>query len=149
MDKDKLALGGSVLSAIAASLCCIGPLVAAIVGASGFAAAGPFAKWRPLLLTITALMLAAAWYLTYRGPKADHCSTERCPQNPMAKWNKVILWFASAFVIAIAAFPTYSGVAARLLVPAGASDSGPSQVRLATLQVSIPSMDCRSMRSGH
>jgi hypothetical protein len=87
--------------------------------------------------------------VAYRGPKADHCSTERCPQNPMAKWNKVILWFASAFVIAIAAFPTYSGVAARLLVPAGASDSGPSQVRLATLQVSIPSMDCRSMRSGH
>jgi len=142
MDKDKLALGGSVLSAIAASLCCIGPLVAVIVGASGFAAAGLFAQWRPLFLTITALMLAAAWYLTYRRPKADHCSTGGCPQNPVAKWNKVILWLATAFVIAIAAFPTFSGAAARLLVPAGASDSGPSQVKLSTLQVTIPSMDC-------
>jgi mercuric ion transport protein len=64
MEKEKLALGGSVLSAITASLCCIGPLVAIIVGASGFAAAGLFAHWRPLFLTITALMLAAAWYLT-------------------------------------------------------------------------------------
>ena len=137
-----MALGGSVLSAIAASLCCIGPLMAVIVGASGFAAAGLFAQWRSLFLTITALMLAAAWYLTYRHPKADHCSAEGCPQNPVAKWNKVVLWLATAFVIAIAAFPIYSGAAARLLVPAGASDSGSSQVKLATLQVNIPSMDC-------
>ena len=65
-----MGLCGSVLSAIAASLCCIGPLVAVIVGASGFAAAGLFAQWRPLFLTITVLMLVAAWYLTYRHPKA-------------------------------------------------------------------------------
>jgi mercuric ion transport protein len=148
MDKDKLALGGSFLSAIAASLCCIGPLVALIVGASGFAAAGLFAQWRPLFLTITALMLAAAWYLTYRHPKGDHCSTDGCPQNPVAKWNTVILWLATAFVIAIAAFPAYSAVAARFLVPAGASDSGPSQVKLATLQVSIASMDCGACAAG-
>jgi mercuric ion transport protein len=148
MQKDKLVLGGSVLSALAASLCCIGPLVAIIAGASGFAAAGLFAQWRPLFLTITALMLVAAWYLTYRYPKADHCSTERCSHNPVAKWNSVILWLATAFVIAIAAFPTYSGVAARLLVPAGATDSGPGQVRLATLQVSIPSMDCGACAAG-
>jgi mercuric ion transport protein len=147
MQKGKLVLAGSVLSALAASLCCIGPLVAIIAGASGFAAAGLFAQWRPLFLTITALMLVAAWYLTYRYPKADHCSTERCSHNPVAKWNSVILWLATAFVIAIAAFPTYSGVAARLLVPAGAT-SGPSQVRLATLQVSIPSIDCGACAAG-
>ena len=143
-----MALGASVLSAITASLCCIGPLVAVIVGASSFAAAGLFAQWRPLFLTITALMLAAAWYLTYRHPKADHCSTEACPRNPVAKWNKIILWLATAFVIAIVAFPTYSGVAARLLVPASASDSGSSQIKLATLQVNIPSMDCGSCAAG-
>jgi copper chaperone CopZ len=148
MDKGKLALGGSVLSAIAASLCCIGPLVAVIVGASGFAAAGLFAQWRPLLLTISALMLVAAWYLIYRHPKANHCPAERCPQDPVAKWNKVILWLATAFVIAVAAFPSYSGVAARLLVPTGASDGGPSQVRLARLQVNIPSMDCGACAAG-
>jgi copper chaperone CopZ len=66
----------------------------------------------------------------------------------VAKWNKVVLWLATVFVIAVAAFPTYSGVAARLLVPAGASDSGPSQVGLATLQVSIPSMDCGACAAG-
>ena len=96
MEKEKLALGGSVLSAIAASLCCIGPLVAVIVGASGFAAAGLFAQWRPLFLVITALMLAMAWYLTYRHPKADHSCNCFCDRNRVAKWNKVILWVATA-----------------------------------------------------
>jgi mercuric ion transport protein len=142
MEKEKLALGGSVLSAIAASLCCIGPLVAVIVGASGFAAAGLFAQWRSLFLTIAALLLAAAWYFTYRRPKVGNCSTDGCARSSVTKWNKVILWLATAFVIAIVGFPTYSGAAARLLVPAGASDSGSSQVKLATLQVNIPSMDC-------
>ena len=52
------------------------------------------------------------------------------------------------FVIAIAAFPTYSGAAARLLVPAGAYDSGSSQVKLATLQANIPSMDCGACAAG-
>jgi mercuric ion transport protein len=148
MEKEKMALGGSVLSAITASLCCIGPLVAVIVGASGFAAAGLFAQWRPVFLTIAALLLAAAWYLTYRHPKAGNCSAEGCPQNPVAKWSRVILWLATAFVIAIAAFPAYSGAAARLLVAAGASDSGSSQVKVATLQVNIPSMDCGACATG-
>jgi copper chaperone CopZ len=66
----------------------------------------------------------------------------------VAKWNKVILWLATAFVIVIAAFPTFSGAAARLFVPAGASDSGPSQVKLSTLQVTIPSMDCGACAVG-
>jgi copper chaperone CopZ len=39
-------------------------------------------------------------------------------------------------------------VAARLLVPAGASDSGSSQVKLATLQVYIPSMNCGACAAG-
>ena len=37
------------------------PFVAVIVGASGFAAAGLFAQWRPLFLTIAALTLVAAY----------------------------------------------------------------------------------------
>ena len=148
MDKDKLALGGSVLSAITASLCCIGPIVAVVLGASGFAAAALFAKWRPLFLTITGILLVAAWYLTYWRPKAGNCSTDGCARNSVAKWNKVALWLATAFVIAVAAFPAFSGVAVRLLVPAGASDSGSSQVKLATLQVNIPSMDCGACAAG-
>jgi mercuric ion transport protein len=148
MDKNKLALGGSVLSAIAASLCCIGPLVAVVLGASGFAAAALFAKWRPLFLTITVLLLVTAWYLTYWRPKADNCSTDGCARNSVAKWNKVALWLATAFVVAIAAFPTFSRAAAQLFVPVGASTIGPSQVKLAALQVNIPSMDCGACAVG-
>ena len=97
---------------------------------------------------VTALMLAAAWYLTYRRPKADHCSTGGCPKNPVAKRNKIILWLATALVIANRRVSTFSGAAARLFVLAGASDSGSSQVKLSRLQVTIPSMDCGACAVG-
>jgi hypothetical protein len=49
MDKSKAlqkaTLGGSVLAAITASLCCIGPLAAVALGAGGFAASAVFEKW--------------------------------------------------------------------------------------------------------
>ena len=75
MDKSKAlqkaTLGGSVLAAITASFCCIGPLVAVLLGAGGFAASAVFEKWRPVFLGVTCASLALAWYLTYRKPKAD------------------------------------------------------------------------------
>src|SRR5713226_7325177 len=74
MDKSKTlqtaSLGGSILAAITASLCCIGPLVAVALGAGGFAASAVFEKWRPVFLGATFTFLALAWYLTYRKPKA-------------------------------------------------------------------------------
>jgi mercuric ion transport protein len=147
MEKEKLALG-SVLSAITASLCCIGPLVAVIVGASDFAAAGLFAQWRPLFLTIAALMLAAAWYLTYRHSKR---TTARRRGAHKTLWQSGIKSSSGLQLLSssqIAAFPTYSGVAARLLIPIRAPDSGTSHIKLATLQVNIPSMDCGACAAG-
>src|SRR6266853_4215869 len=104
MDKSKAlqkaTLGGSVLTAITASLCCIGPLVAVLLGASGFAASAVFEKWRPGFLGLTVVLLALAWCLTYRKPKAACEEGSACATKPVAKWNKVVLWFATLFVLA-------------------------------------------------
>jgi MerT mercuric transport protein len=74
MNKSKVleeaSLGGTILAAITASLCCIGPLVAVALGAGGFVASSPFEKWRTVFLGVTFALLALAWYLTYRKPKA-------------------------------------------------------------------------------
>src|SRR5229473_3100431 len=96
MDKSKAlqkaTLGGSVLAAITASLCCIGPLVAVLLGASGFAASAVFEKWRPVFLVVTFALLALAWYLTYRKPKAACADGLACATKLVSKWNKVVLW---------------------------------------------------------
>lgn len=144
MDKakalQKATLGGSILAAITASLCCIGPLVAVALGAGGFAASAVFEKWRPVFLGVTFALLALAWYLTYRKPKAACEPGSACATKPAAKWNKLVLWFATAFVLVAAAFPSLSSAILR-----GSQRSTPAVVagpNSAILKVQIPSMDC-------
>lgn len=143
MDQSKLqkaTLGGSILAAITASLCCIGPLVAVALGASGFAASAVFEKWRPLFLGVTFALLALAWYLTYRKPIAVCEEGSTCATKPVAKWNKVVLWFATGFVLIAAAFPSLSSAilrATRSSAPVAVADGN-----TAVLKVEIPSMDC-------
>src|SRR5712692_3043409 len=144
MDKSKAlqkaTLGGSVLAAITASLCCIGPLVAVVLGASGFAASAVFEKWRPVFLVVTFALLALAWYLTYRNPKAACADGLACATKLVSKWNKVVLWLATAFVLIAAAFPTLSSAILRSTAtnpPAAVADGNS-----AVLNLKIPSMNC-------
>lgn len=136
----KASLGGSLLAAITASLCCIGPLIAVFLGASGFAVSAVFEKWRPVFLGVTFALLALAWYLTYREPKAACGEGSACRTKPVAKWNKVVLWFATGFVLIAAAFPTLS-----LAILRATQSNAPASVadgNSAVLKVKIPSMDC-------
>jgi mercuric ion transport protein len=144
MDKSKTlqkaTLGGSILAAITASLCCIGPLAAVLLGASGFAASALFEKWRPLFLGVTFALLALAWYLTYRKPKAPCEAGSACATKPVSKWNKMVLWFATSAVVVVAAFPSLSSAILR-----GTQSNAPvvvADANSAVLKVKIPSMDC-------
>lgn len=144
MDKSKVlqkaTLGGSILAAITASLCCIGPLVAVVLGASGFAASAVFEKWRPVFLGVTFVLLALAWYLTYRKRNAACEEGSACATKPVSKWNKMVLWFATSAVLVVAAFPSLSSAILR-----GTHSNAPvvvADANSAVLKVKIPSMDC-------
>jgi copper chaperone CopZ len=146
MDKSKAlqkaSLGGSILAAITASLCCIGPLVAVALGAGGFAASAVFEKWRPAFLGVTFALLAQAWYLNYRKPKAACEEGSVCATKPVAKWNKVVLWFATVFVLVAAAFPSLSSAILRVTQSNPDAPSAVADANSAVLKVKIPSMDC-------
>lgn len=103
------AMGGSALAAITSSLCCIGPLVAGMLGAGAFGAGAVFEKWRPLFLLLTFALLARAWYVTYWKP-GTACEQGASCQNGGAssKWNKAALWVVTGFVFIAAAFPAIS-----------------------------------------
>lgn len=144
MDKSKAlqkaTLGGSLLAAITASLCCIGPLIAVALGAGGFAASAVFEKLRPVFFGVTFALLALAWYLTYRKPKTSCEEGSACATKPVSKWNKAVLWLATAFVLVTAAFPSLSSAILRATqtnAPATVADANS-----AVLKVKIPSMDC-------
>ncbi|MBI2438113.1 MAG: cation transporter [Lentisphaerae bacterium] len=151
MDKSKVAqratLGGSILAAITASLCCIGPLVAVVLGAGGFAASAVFQKWRPVFLGVTFVLLALAWYLAYRKPKTACAEGAACATKPVAKWNKVVLWLATAVVLIMAAFPRLSSALLRS-APTPAPLATVAEGNSAVLKVKIPSMDCAACAAG-
>ncbi|MDA1272681.1 MAG: mercuric transporter MerT family protein [Verrucomicrobia bacterium] len=149
MDKSKTlqkaTLGGSILAAITASLCCIGPLVAVALGAGGFAASAVFEKWRPVFLGVTFALLALAWYLTYRKPKTACEEGSACATKPVSKWNKMVLWFATGVVLIMAAFPSLSSASLSSAILRGSQRPIPAVVagpNSAILKVKIPSMDC-------
>jgi mercuric ion transport protein len=63
---------GSVLGALAASSCCIVPLVLFALGVGGawIGNLTAFAPYQPLFVTFTLGFLGAGFYLLYRRPKA-------------------------------------------------------------------------------
>ncbi len=103
-----LTLGGALLAAIAASSCCIGPLILAALGIGGAGAFAALGAYRPFILAVTAVLLAGGFYLTYRKPKVvdggDACGCE----SPKPKANRAArlgLWTATALVVVFAAAP--------------------------------------------
>ena len=101
----KLSIGGALLAALAASSCCLGPLLLAALGVGGAGATAAFAAYRPYLLGGTALLLVAGFYFTYRNPRAvagDACGCER-PRATRAA--RIGLWIATLIVVLVAAAP--------------------------------------------
>ncbi|MBI4468746.1 MAG: cation transporter [Acidobacteria bacterium] len=127
MMKDKTVLAGPVAAAIAASLCCLGPLVTVLLGLGTFGAAAMFEGFRPYLLGLTALLLTGAFYVTYRKREVV-CQDGSCQVQGAARWNKIALWAVTALVAAIAAFPYYSSV---FLASSTAASDGSSQPKAA------------------
>ena len=98
----------SVITAGLASLCCIGPLVATGLGLGAFGGAAFFESVRPYLLVVTAGLLGAAFYLTYRKKPEEKCEEGVCVVVPKRS-QKLALWSLTVVAIPLAAFPYYSG----------------------------------------
>ncbi len=113
-NKSGFALTGAVVAAVTASLCCILPLIAAVLGFTGFAASQFFEHWRPYLLVVTLGLLALGFYVAYRSPRRRACEVGSvCERTPIGRWNRAALWLVAVSVVVLAAFPYYSGRVAR------------------------------------
>ncbi len=140
--KQSSILTGGFLSALAASLCCIGPLLALVAGGGSFAVAGWFERWRPAFLVVTAALLAIAWWLTLRARRVA-CQDSTCASPRRGSWTLGILIVSTVLVGAVAMFPQVAQTAANL---PGAATGAP--VQGCVLRVRIPSMDCAACALG-
>jgi peroxiredoxin len=80
----------SVLTSVAASICCIVPVVAIVFGLGAFGLATWIEVLRPYLLGLTALLLATALYLTYEPCVAEIPSLNQLQAKYGAQGVKVI-----------------------------------------------------------
>lgn len=116
MKKESVAVGGAVLTALGASLCCLGPLLALTFGVGAFGAATTFASARPYLLGAAVLALAFGFYRIYYGREA--CAPDgTCATKPVSRTTRLSLWLASVAVLIFALSPYYVGALTRRLGP--------------------------------
>ncbi|HEU4594839.1 MAG TPA: mercuric transporter MerT family protein [Pyrinomonadaceae bacterium] len=114
--KEKLATGGAVAAAAAASLCCIGPLLFVALGLGAFGASAAFETLRPYLLGAAVLLLACGFYRAYFRRADARCAPgEACVIKPAGRATRAALWVAAFSVLAFALSPYYAGALTRRL----------------------------------
>ncbi len=146
MDKEKSLTIASVFTAVLASICCIGPVVAAALGIGVLSGAGALEAWRPYLLALTAVMLGVGFYRAYRRPAGDECGCSL----PARKNRKRLMWITAAIVLPLAAFPYYSGYLYGLFAVPGAPSTVAAAERRkpAELALEIDGMTCEGCARG-
>jgi len=99
-------LGGvTILSAVAASLCCILPLAAVFLGVGSAALGAWMEPARPYLLGLTVLCLGLAFYQAYRPLKCD--PEDSCAAPVSRRRQRVLLWIMTPIALGLLALPYY------------------------------------------
>ena len=108
----RIGMTASVATALGASICCIGPIVAVMFGMTSLAALSKYEPLRPIFGVVTAALLIVAFYATYKRPAegcepGSVCATEG-PEH-VQKINRIAVWLATAVALIVFTFPTWSG----------------------------------------
>ncbi|NOY71265.1 MAG: mercury transporter MerT [Gammaproteobacteria bacterium] len=102
-------LFAGVIAGIAASACCIGPLVLLMLGISGSWISNLTAMepYRPIFIGITLLFLGMAFRKLYLVPQ--NCAVDTpCAKPANLRKQRILFWFITALVTAMVAFPWYA-----------------------------------------
>ena len=76
-DYSKTGIITGVVSAIAASSCCIPPVIAAIAGVGGASSSLSWMEsFRPYLIGLTVIAIGYAWYSHLKSKEKDDCGCE-------------------------------------------------------------------------
>jgi mercuric ion transport protein len=104
--------GAGIFSAIAASLCCITPVIALIAGSSSIAANFSWIEpARPYLVGVSIAVLASAWYLKLKPSETNNmdCNCDTTKKTSFLQ-TKTFLGIVTLFAILMMTFPMYAKV---------------------------------------
>ena len=101
-------LVGAIGAAIAASVCCVAPLVLLTLGVSGawVSNLAAFEPYRPIFISISLSLLGLAFYRVYSKSRANDCATGNICAKPQAsKITKIIFTLSTVLILGLATFP--------------------------------------------
>jgi copper chaperone CopZ len=105
--KNKSFIAG-LLTATAASLCCITPVLAFLGGASGLASSFAWIEpFRPYLIGLTVLVFAFAWFQKLKPQKHAECNCDT-DNKPSFLQSKTFLSLVTVLAGLLIAFPYYA-----------------------------------------
>ena len=97
-----------LIAAIAASSCCIAPVVAAIAGIGSFSAGLSWIEpLRPYLIGFSVLAIGYAWYINLKPKAKDNCGCE-VDRKPRFYEGRSFLIGITLFAMLSIGFPSYS-----------------------------------------
>ena len=104
----KRAATTGILAALAASSCCIPPVIAAVAGVGGISSSLSWMEpLRPYMIGMAILAIGYAWYAHFKPKKADDCGCE-IAEKPKWYQTKTFLISITLFSIISISFPYYS-----------------------------------------
>jgi len=113
MNTEKKSSRGAVttglLAAIAASSCCIPPVIAAVAGVGGIGSAFSWMEpLRPYLIGLAVVAIGYAWYAHLKAKKEDDCGCDI--EKPKFYQKRGFLVGITIFAVVSIGFPYYSGI---------------------------------------
>ena len=142
--KRAAAVLGAVVAAVAASACCVLPLILGVASAGALGLSAALTPYRPYLIGLTLLILGVAFYLAYHPAKASTCATEgECATGGASGASRVAraaLWAVAVFTVAVMAYPQIAAQRARAQMPAAPAVALPAAVQ--TVTFAVGKMDC-------
>jgi len=97
-----------IVTGIAASICCIGPLLLLTLGVSGswIGSLSAFEPYRPVFIAVTLLFLGLAFRKLYLVPQS--CQVDKpCSLPANLRRQRITFWIVSIAVLATMGFPWY------------------------------------------
>ena len=129
-----------IFAAIAASLCCITPVLAFLGGASGLVSSFSWIEpYRPYLIVATALIFAFAWYQKLKPQKQVDCDCETDNKKSFRQ-SKLFLVIVTVIAALLLAFPYYAKVF--YAKPQQTKVIVVDKNNIQTVQLNISGMDC-------
>ncbi|MBL6613640.1 MAG: mercury transporter MerT [Reyranella sp.] len=104
--RQRLVAVGGILGALAASSCCVIPLILFSLGIGGawIGNLTALAPYKPLFVAGTAGLLGYGFYLVYWKPRRACADGAACARSIPSRLVQIALWIATVLVIAAFAF---------------------------------------------